>query len=359
MITVAMLNIFVVFFAFLESRKLYRHGLKISFLLIFLFLALRYNYGNDYPGYLDFFIGINQYASIDYFDKSQHFELGWIFLCRLFEPLGFFAMMAVLALFNCFVYYRFIKKYVPVQYYWFAVFLYVFNPGFMLVHSTAMRQSVAIALFILSLDYLYRKDAIRYFLCIGIAYLFHASAIILVPVFLLGLFNWKINKFSGLALFLVFLSLFLFGKSLLPDINKFTSAYFRQYESYQVAGEKGKGTGLKILFLSALFVLTLYYERFQNKETALLFKIAIISFMLIPMVMLIMMLGRMDMYFQIATIAVFPIIILNVKEWFIRKFIAVLIIFITLYGFYQFFESEIWRKAFGTYQTIFSAPEFY
>ncbi len=158
MTTVAILNIIVVLFAYLARYRRTKFGLKVSFFLIFLFLALRYDYGNDYPGYLKHFLVINQYAWIDYFGKSLQFEPGWTFLCRLFEPLGFFAMTAVLALFNCVVYYRFIKKYVPPAYYWFAVFLYVFTPGFMLIHSSAMRQSVAITLFIFSIDYLYKSN---------------------------------------------------------------------------------------------------------------------------------------------------------------------------------------------------------
>ena len=145
MIAVAIFNIIVVFFAYQARHKRTEFFLKVSFGLIFLFLALRYDYGNDYSAYLKGFLEVNRVETIDYFDKYLHFDPGWIFLCRIFWPFGFFAMMAVLALFNCFVYYRFIRKYVPPVYYWFAVFLYVFNPYFMLVHSSAMRQSLAIS----------------------------------------------------------------------------------------------------------------------------------------------------------------------------------------------------------------------
>ena len=201
MFTVAILNIFVVFFAYQARHKRTEFFLKVSFGLIFLFLALRYNYGNDYSAYLKGFLEVNRVETIDYFDKYWHFDPGWIFLCRIFGPFGFFAMMAVLALFNCFVYYRFIRKYVPPAYYWFAVFFYVFNPYFMLVHSSAMRQSLAISLFIFSIDYIYKKDALRYFLCIGLAALFHTSALVLLPIYLLGVFDWKINKITAVSIF--------------------------------------------------------------------------------------------------------------------------------------------------------------
>lgn len=357
MITVAIFNILVVFFAYQARYKRTAILLKVSFGLIFLFLALRYDYGNDYSGYLKVFIEINQVETIDYFDKYWHFEPGWIFLCRLFGPFGFFAMTAVLALFNCFVYYRFIKKYVPPAYYWLAVFMYVFNPGFMLIHSSAMRQSLAIILFVFSIDYIYKKDALRYFLCIGLAALFHTSALVLLPVYLLGVFDWKINKLTAVSIFSLFLLMFVFGNSFLPDINQFINTYFQRYEVYEGGAEIG--TGLGLIFNSFLFTLILYYERSQIAESSLLFKVAIISYFIIPISLLIMMLGRVGMYFLPATIAVFPIMFSNIKNRILKNTTLTLIIFIILHSFFGFFQSDIWRVSFGTYQTIFSAPEIY
>lgn len=359
MITVAILNIIVVLFAYLARYRQTRFGLKVSFFLIFLFLALRYDFGNDYPAYLQKFFVINQYAYIDYFYKFLHYyEPGWIFLCRLFEPLGFFAMIAALALFNCVVYYRFIRKYVPPTYYWLAVFLYVFSPGFMLIHSSAMQQSVAIALFILSFDYLYKKDAIRYFLCIGLASLFHYSALILLPVYFLGLFNWKANNITAIIIFSFYLFLYMFGELIMPHLTLFISTHFERYVIYLgVSAEIG--TGLGIVFYSILFIFVLYYKKFQNKEKALLFKIVILGYFFIPMGLLIMMLGRVGMYFQVATLAVFPILLLNIKNPVLKNLILASLIFITIHSFYAFFQYDIWREAFSTYQTIFSASRIY
>lgn len=357
MITVAIFNIFVVFYAFIARNIRTEFWLKFSFVLIFLFLAFRYNYGNDYFSYLKKFLEINRVETIDYFDKYWGFEAGWVFLCRLFGPLGFFAMTAVLALFNCIVYYRFIKKYVPPDYYWLAVFLYVFNPNFMLIHSSAMRQSFAISLFLFAIDYIYKKDALRYILCVGLAALFHTSALILLPVYLLGLFDWKINKLTAVGIFSLFMFMFLYGNTFLPDINQFISVYFLRYEVYE--GGVEIGTGLGLIFNSFLFALILYYERIVFADISLLFKIAILSYFVIPLTLSIMMLGRVGMYFQPATLAVFPVIFSNIKNPILLKLTLALLVFITLYSFYGFFQSDVWRVPFGNYQTIFSAPEIY
>lgn len=356
MVAVILLGILSMFFAWLESSGNYKHGLKFSFGLIFLFLALRYNFGNDYMGYLRNFIEVNKYFTVDFFDKSLHVEPGWIFLCRIFRPLGFFTMIASLALLNCIIYYRFIHKYVPVKYFWFAVFLYIFTPGFMLMHATAMRQSLAIVLFIYSLDYLYKKDAIRYFICVGLASLFHSSALILLPVYFLSVLNWKINLTTGVILVSISLSLFLFGKSIQPNLTQFISRYFERYEVYNEEGFVS--TGLGVLYLFVLFIITIYFGRFQKRQSALVFKIAIISFIFIPLSLIIQLSGRLGMYFTPATLIVYPIILRDHKRPIFKLIFFVLLIFITTFQFYQFFYSSVsvYKDFFGTYKTIFSVP---
>ena len=357
MVATILLGLFTVLFAYLAKYKNTKWGLKVSFSLIFIFLALRYNFGNDYKSYLKAFIDINKYIQFDVFDKSNEFEVGWTILYRIFRPLGFFVMIAVLALINCLIYYRLIKKYVPVNYYWLAVFIYIFSPGFMLIHASAMRQSLAILLFLFSIDYIYNKNTIRYFICIGLASLIHTSALILLPFYLLGFINRKINITGGIILISIFISLFLFGKSINPVLNQFIAIYFEKYQIYQTA--LNLGTGLGVLYLSILFLLILYYDRFQNKESALVFKIAIISFTFIPLSLLISLIGRVGMYFAPATILVYPIILMNLKKTIYKTIFLTIFIFMTGYGFYTFFSDEGWKVAFGTYQTILSAPNIF
>jgi hypothetical protein len=354
-ITVALFNLCVIFYAYLARNKHNEFWLRVSFALIFLFLALRYDYGNDYSGYLKRFQEINRVTTINYFDEYWGFEAGWVFLCRLFKPFGFFAMTAILALLNCVVYYRFIKKYVPPSYYWLAVFLYVFNPGFMLIHSSAMRQSLAIIVFIFSIDYIYKKKAIHYCLCIAIASLFHTSALILFPVYLLGLYNWKINKKLAVVLFTLFLLLYAYGDIFLPNINQFISAYFGRYEIYEGGGEISSGLG--VIIYSFLFALILFYEQTQSVAIALLFKIAILSYFIMPLGLSILMISRTGMYFQPATIVVFPIILFKMNNSVVKNIILTALILIMTYSFFQFFQSDVWQETFGTYNTIFSAPE--
>lgn len=355
MISVIILGILSVFFALLASRKNLQFGLKVSFLLIFAFLALRYNYGSDYMTYYKDFFTINSYPSINYFDKSFHYEAGWLFLCRVFSPFGFFSMVIVLAAFNCIVYYWFIKKYVPIKYYWLAVFFYIFTPGFMLVHASAMRQSIAIAIFLISVPYIYKKKPIHYFVLIGIAYLFHTSALILIPIYFIGIFNWKINTKMSIVLFLLFLLLFIYGDLLLAQVNSLLSLYFQQYETYLGTGAE-INSGLGVIFLSIMLIFILFYSRFQYKEADILFKLAILGFIFIPAGLQISMISRIGMYFTPVTIAIYPSVVKKIKEPMVKSFFFFFIIFFTLYTFVMFFTTGVFAEGFKSYQTIFSAP---
>lgn len=358
MILVIILGLFSVLFAFLAKNEDTKWGLKVSFALIFLFLSLRYDYGNDYETYLNAFIEINRRSEIGYFDNSLYrFEIGWLYLNRLFGPLGFFAMTAVLALFNCVAYYYFIKKYVPVRCYWIAIFIYIFYPEFMLIHASAMRQSIAIIFFIFSLDYLYKKDVIRYFLCIGIASLFHISALILLPVFLLSLVNRRIYIVIGIVFVSIYASIILFAQSLSPYVISFINNFFVKYAGFEDAGVVNSGFGL--IYFGVMSILTVYFLNFQNKETALIFLISIISAMIIPFNMIIGLIGRIGMYFTPATIITYSIMPVNLKKTISKTIYLTLLITATTYRFFQFFNSDTYKNYYEIYQTVFSAPQWY
>jgi len=358
MITVTTINTLVVFFAYIARHKSMEFFLKLAFTLIFLLLALRYNYGNDYPAYLKDFIEINKYFTINFFDSDWHYEPGWLFLCRLFKPIGFFGMIAVLSFFNCFVYYKFIKKYVPPGYYWFAVFTYVFCTDLMLVHSSAMRQSISIAMFLVSIDYIYKKKLFQYSLCIAIATLFHTSALILFPVYFIGLYNYKINNILVVSLVLIYLSMFLFGGFLISKLNPLISSGFDRYEFYQQnSGDVGSGLGV-ILYI-CLFVLVLYYAMSQFDKNLILFKMLIIGFLILPLGLKLQMLYRMWMYFQPVAMVVYPIIALNFKKNIYRKCFLMVLVVTTVLTYISFFNSKLYMKPFGTYQTIFTSPVIY
>lgn len=358
MSTVLFVNIIAVLAAYLARYNEFRFGLKVSFFVIFIFLGIRYDYGNDYMGYLNDFLEFNSFSNVDFFNTAlYHYEPGWLVLCRIFRGAGFFAMTFFLAITNCVIYYYFIKKFVPRDFYWVAVFLYVFTPELMLVQLSAMRQTVAITIFIFSIQFIIQKAPLKYVLCIALAAMFHSSAWALLPLYFLTFANKKISDKAILISLGVYVFLFFSLKYISPLVNGLINTYFTRYEGYQEVSSIGSGLG--IIYMSIFFVLLLSYERFQTKEISLIFKIAIISFVVIPFSIPFQMIVRFGMYFNVAALVAYPVILKGIKKTGYRFVFLLLILFITLYSFFYFFQADIWETHFGKYQTIFTAPQIY
>jgi hypothetical protein len=347
----------MVFFAWLQSVKVLKHGLFLAFAILFIFLALRYDYGNDYQGYLEGFIEINSYKKVEYFNREFRYEAGWVFLCRVFASSGFFCMIGFLALFNSWVYYRLIRKYVPLRYYWMAVFIYVFSPFMMLTHASAMRQSVSIGLFLLAIDFIINKKIFPYLLMIGMASLFHESALVLLPAYLLAYINVPLKDYIRVALLILFGLLFFLKQNILPLVNVVILSNFAEYELYDEAARLS--TGLGILILTFFFCLTLYFDQYQDHKNGILFKLSLISYVFLPLGLILAMLARVGMYFEVIKIAVFPVLLFSLHKSIWKYPFALVFFTFTMVDFYSFFQSEVWRDAFGVYKTIFSSPRFY
>lgn len=394
MVVVITLGVVTVLLAYLAQWQKRATSLKIAFVLIFLFLALRYNFGNDYNNYLIGFMEISSNAKI--FLTDAKWEPGWRFLHIIFRPFGFFAMVGTLALIHCIILYRFVRRYVPPKYYWLALFIYIFEPYLMLIECSAMRQTVAISLFLLSIDFLIRKKAIGYFICILIGISMHKSALVLLPVFVLAFFQWRLTKPLALGYLLCFISLFIFGEQLFPYIIKFTDIFFHGYVS-EYRGGRSFSSGIGLMFMLFQLISILYYSGLQFKPqngwdsgemeseydidyipydtpesdlspsyntdltvkaNRILFLFAILTYMFIPLGLMIGMVGRVNLYFLPALIVVFPLVLNGSKSAFFRLAFLSALIFFTLFKFMMFFYNPLWER-FTVYHTIFSAPQIY
>lgn len=350
-----------VFFAWLESSGRNKYGLKISWISIFIFSALRYDFGNDYWSYPEFFKMVKS-TSISSLDLGliKGNEFGWLYLNYLFSNVGFFVMIAFLAAFNCIIVYNFIKKYVPVKYYWFAVFIYTFQPYNMIVLLSAMRQAVAVSLFLLAIDYLIRKKVAAYILLIFVATTFHTSAFLLFPLIFIPFFNIRIRFIYILLTLVLFFLLVAFNDKVFQTINLITILYFNIYtgslKDNLMLSEIGVGFILNLL----LNLVVIYYSKNEiNRQHNILFILSITSILLIPMSLEVILVSRVNFYLTPIFMATLPFVFdkLKIKE--IRLSYILIIVMQTLYQFFHFFQSATWSKSFGVYKTIFSSPTWY
>lgn len=391
----AIVALLAVFLTYLTRFRQNGFGLKLAFVVIFVFLALRYDYGNDYMGYLDGFhyiAGQTQVTAI----TEERWEPGWNLLCFMFKPFGFFVMVWFTSLATCVVMYRFIRDYVPSTYQWLAVFLYAFDPYQLLVPASAMRQNISILLFLVAMKYLYQKKVIIYLVLSIAAAMFHKSGFVLLPLVLLAYTNFRINRLLACGFILLYTSLFWFGAEIFSRVAPWVEAYFPKYAEYYLYGlrtEFNSGLG----FVYALFQLTavLYFAGLEMKShdgepatdespayydvpdvaelspsdplglyhdiaaRRLLFKLAIMTFIFTPLGLQVLMISRINMYFVPIMIAIYPLILYTTRSRFFHLIFLWSLIPFTLFRFWTFFLSPVWRDKFGSYHTIFSSPRWY
>jgi uncharacterized membrane protein YhdT len=90
-------------------------------------------------------------------------------------------------------------------------------------------------------------------------------------------------------------------------------------------------------------------------EKRIIAKLAIAYYLFVPLGLLLMMIGRAGIYFQMSLIVVLPLVFRVIGNKIVKTiFIGTTLAFI-LYSFLLFFESPVWRDSFNTYHTIFSA----
>lgn len=361
MIATLIFNLIAVFLAWLESNKSFKHGLVFSIITVFIFLALRFDFGNDYMAYLDIYNEINEVKIFDPDTFSfKGNEIGWLYLNRFFGSLGFFIMIAFLAAFTCFVVYRFIKKYVPPKYYWFAVFIFIFEPYSMLVLSSAMRQLVAVSIFLLAIDFIIQKKIIMYLLLILVASLFHTSALFLSPFILLAFINWRIRIIHIVVVIIIFLIPVIYVSEIVNYIDIITSLYFDIYSGHMQKSEIAMTLGIGFAInMFVYLIVVLIAQKETDYSNNIFIKITIISILMIPLSLGVQLISRINYYLLPVMMVVFPIVFIKIRQSLIRLTFTSIIILFTLYKFYIFFGSEVWKDDFGIYKTIFTAPKLY
>lgn len=113
MIVLIIASIIALLCVYLKQRKKYVYGLEAAFIITTILAAIHYDFGPDYMVYYNFFNNWTRDVELSFnlSDMQEVFkDPGWVILCLLFKPIGFFGMVAVLSVVQNYIYYSFIKK---------------------------------------------------------------------------------------------------------------------------------------------------------------------------------------------------------------------------------------------------------
>lgn len=208
-------------------------GLLGSILILFIPFGLQYEAANDWPGNLERWQIITKYLSKDIIDNSgRELEGVYVYFVKLFKGGGFFGWLILSAIFELSIFYILVKKYVPKQYYWLAIFILMLriDYGFLFINSN--RQSLAVFTTVIA-SLILCKDNLKFLslkfkyiniipatILIMVAMDIHTSAVVafgLIPIYLIAK-NLKDIKLWLIIIFnLLFFSRFFFNASELQD----------------------------------------------------------------------------------------------------------------------------------------------
>lgn len=320
--------------------------LFFSFVILFIFSSVRYDFGNDYWNYFKRFYGYKNNI------LTSNEDIGYKIINKQFGTFREFLIFTSLC-YNLTLY-KLVSKHLKTREFFLAIMILLLDPYLFLVHLSAMRQTLALLFFIIGVMYLYNNNVKIYLICVIIASTIHISAIFLIflPLFIN---RKKISKKSW-----ILIGILLSVVCLTPLFNKIlflVTSFIPKYGKYIV---DMKGNSLKAFIFNIFFFLYVAFfinkaksnERFFLKITLIYYFIELLGFKL-------NMIARLGMYLQIFNIISFPIIIFRINKKLEKKYYGLIILIFFLFLFYgrrhiEFLNSSVWGPKFNQYKTIFN-----
>ena len=348
---------FLSFFVGRERKNVSNILLIGVIIILFLFSSLRYDYGNDYMSYYRSFNQIKSGADVT-FGKEFGFEL-----LNKIMPSFFLLICIVDAVFLAAIY-LLIKNNVNSRYVFISVFILLFNPYLFLLSLSAIRQTIAMCLFILAVQYSYKRKIIPYCLLIIVAAFFHFSAILLLPFYFFA--NDKKISNKLMIFIIVILVLLLLSSTLFEGIvNRLLSVLNDKNYNYYYKQQNTNSLRSTLLF-GLILVYLIINHNLLNGKCRMYTKLYIVGVICGILAYKIQMISRIEQYFDIFAVASIPMIIkenvekdkLSSQKSFLRFLnvwvlpMSVLLIFGLRY--ISFFNASVWEK-FHEYHWVFDA----
>ena len=353
MLEVTIVNILAVLMAFYGCWQNRRQPLLIPCLLLAIFFSLRYNYTMDYSSYSRMFFYFNIYDNIDYAPQYRSVEIGWKILNRLCRPMGFQFLVALTTFFQFGTFYWFVNRFVRKKWRWIMLFFYVVDPWYMLLGLSAMRQTVAMSLIMLSFPSILKKKVLTAGLFWLLAFSFHKSAIIALPFIFDGYLNpsrWK----SVTVIEIVIIAVSMFAPLAIVTLvsNSIDLGGMEKYSIYLTHGKAAQlETGFGFLFRMIFVGYLLSKLRYLNRQMYIFDSIYVLNIAFVFLGLVGVYFGRLGWYFTWIGI---PAILVFVEKWrvsLVGRTIFILYCVVEVWTYFRFF-TDFFPSGFLHYQSI-------
>ncbi len=296
-IMIILLN--VILKMFYKNNDYSKKFLNITFLILFLFLALRSeNVGTDLLTYKNFF---NYNESFKLSKLLQLFEPGYSLYSYFIYNLtgGNFRIFIIITAFLTLIGpYHFIKNYS--KNYFLSVIAYICLNYYLFTFS-GLRQSIAVSLLLFSIDYIRDKKLFKFLIINVIACSFHKSSLVFLPAYFLGNLNVK-RKHLPIVLSVYILIFFL----RVTITECFTNLF---YETYNLV-ETPKGGEILLVVYLCIYVFISYYKDIiikSDKEQNLLYNLFSIGIVFQIFATVEANANRVTLYYVVPLVSLIPL----------------------------------------------------
>ena len=267
-IPMTILSVFFMWMACHVKRKQKIICLSISLALPVLVAMFRYNNGADYLMYLRMMkVAEQSGSSVASFSSLKDIELGfWSLLkfCGLLWHGQYFLTYGLIALIICgFIYAAIWQNSVnPIL----SVYL-LFATGVYFDGYNALRQYIAVAIIVYAYKYMLKEDFKKYLIAVVIAFVFHYSAVIAIPLYFIRYFKADFKRACLSALGCIV------GGMIFYKLVSFILSFTRyKYFLTSVEWEAQTQTSA-ILFTSVISIITYGYIALKKKTISESFQV--------------------------------------------------------------------------------------
>jgi hypothetical protein len=344
------------FFFYIEKHYTSKNRIfeKIAIIFLIIVAGLRYNTGRDY---------LNYYQIYDWIKEGgERFEVGFYYLFKILGGLDLsyqFSLFLISVFVTLTVYYTLIKP-IPIRYRYVSLFFFliIYENYFNIVANSLVRQSISVAIFIIAVQYIIKKNFISYFLMILLGAMFHLSAILMLPFYFVR--KIKIKILYG---FIFLLGVFFIFPAILPNTLKvilesiglgemanlnYLSVIHREISAKEVM----KNIFYIFIFIQFIVVAKLSNKALDKKE------IIYIKLLLIGLVFKLYISAGLDMfhrllpYFYIFYIPVVYILLRESKKIKNGYIMSIFFLFFFIFHIKQTLSPPEYSKYYGQFQFI-------
>lgn len=334
------LSIFIIACVYLYYAETYGMVKSIRWLAIFLGML------SIFVGLGDMIGGYDRYIYGEIFDDTyNNRQLGWSLREIINSPGSFdekgymmfnylisfltanrYIFILLSTIFMYVMYFYAIKKYAihyPMACVVFLGFFYYFT-------MTYLRQVLAVGIIWLSVDYIIKRDVVKFVLLVLLASTFHTSALIFMPMYFIGTRYYSLKKVYSF----LFICLLL-GFSPLPNmLVQYSGEVSEMQERFGHSASEWGGARLDYIIESVFFLWVLYKNRHsipRDKNSNVFFNILYAFCAILLFFMRMGQGGRFGWYFMIGIIYVLSY--LSVKRVIIKdiKMFVVIVCFVLFY----------------------------